>query len=117
MKKLWHTLHYHSQVGEISVNHELRCWKCQATQSDEPLPLSRRAECSRCGADLHVCRQCEFFDPKVSESCREPIAEPVLDKTKANFCGYFVPVSPERERSPEIGIDGGESGIRSLVWA
>lgn len=34
---------------------------------------------------------CEFFDPSVSDSCREPIAEKVNDKTRSNFCGYFQP--------------------------
>lgn len=57
--------------------------------ADLPLPLSRTAECDDCGTDLHVCRQCEFYDPRVSKACREPVAEEVNVKDRANFCGYF----------------------------
>lgn len=32
---------------------------------------------------------CEFYDPQVSDSCREPIADSINDKERANFCGYF----------------------------
>ncbi len=65
------------------------CWKCGASIEELPLPLSRRAECSACNSELHVCLMCQFFDPGVSQSCREPIAEEVKDKKRANFCGYF----------------------------
>jgi hypothetical protein len=64
------------------------CWRCGAE-----LPyrrgVPRSAECESCGADLHVCRACRYYDPGVSQACREPVAEPVADKERANFCGYF----------------------------
>ena len=69
----------------------LNCWRCGAEVSDEPLPLSRTAECRQCGAELHVCRMCEFYDTSKAKACREPVAEPVGDKTRANFCGWFRP--------------------------
>jgi hypothetical protein len=69
----------------------LVCWKCGASLESEPLPLARLAECPVCHADLHVCRLCEFFDPGVANSCREPVADVVKDKEHANFCGYFQP--------------------------
>ena len=67
------------------------CWHCKQTLEELLSPLPRLAKCPSCKADLHVCRMCEFFDPTVSDSCREPIAERVSDKKKANFCGYFQP--------------------------
>jgi hypothetical protein len=67
----------------------LVCWKCGASLEELPLPLGRSAECKACGAYLHVCRLCEFYDPRVAKSCREPIAEEVQDKERANFCDYF----------------------------
>ncbi len=67
----------------------LVCWKCGAPLGDEPLPLGRRAECRSCRAELHVCRMCRFYDTAVATACREPVADPVQDKTRANFCGYF----------------------------
>lgn len=69
----------------------LACWKCGAPLASVPLPLGRRDECPSCGADLHVCRMCLFHDPHVSRGCREPVAEDVGDKERANFCGYFQP--------------------------
>jgi len=32
---------------------------------------------------------CEFYAPSVAKSCREPVAEEVTDKERANFCDYF----------------------------
>ena len=36
---------------------------------------------------------CEFFDPGVRRGCREPVAEEVSDRERANFCGYFTAVA------------------------
>ena len=67
----------------------LSCWKCGHALEDMLIPLRRRDECPACGTDLHVCRMCEFYDPSVAKSCREPVAEEVTDKERANFCDYF----------------------------
>ncbi len=83
---------------------ELCCWKCGASLAETPLPLSRLAKCKSCNADLHTCRICEFFDPSVSKSCREPIAEEVQDKTRSNFCGYLQP-SPKAYVSKDNSKD------------
>ncbi|MGF1547940.1 MAG: hypothetical protein ACFCUG_11500 [Thiotrichales bacterium] len=69
----------------------LQCWRCGAAVVDEPLPLSRRAECRACTAELHVCRMCVHFNARVSGQCNEDRAEDVSDKTRANFCDYFKP--------------------------
>lgn len=66
-----------------------RCWKCGAELKDLILPLSRREECPACRAELHVCRMCEWYDPRVADHCREDRAETVSDGTRANFCDYF----------------------------
>lgn len=80
----------------------LVCWKCGAGLEDLPTPFGRREECPACHADLHVCRMCEFYDTSVSRSCREPIADEVRDKERANFCGYFQAISGAY-RSRDIG--------------
>jgi len=67
----------------------LNCWKCGHVLDDMPMPLRRRDECPACGVDLHVCRMCEFYEPSVAKSCREPVAEDITDKERANFCDYF----------------------------
>ena len=70
---------------------DLSCWKCGASLDDIPLPIGRLSECLSCRAELHVCLLCEFYDPSVAESCREPMTEEVKDKTRSNFCEYFYP--------------------------
>ncbi|HEX9627972.1 MAG TPA: hypothetical protein VGA00_13620 [Acidiferrobacterales bacterium] len=69
----------------------LNCWKCGAAVTELPRPLSRLAECPACRAELHVCRQCRHYDPRVAEQCREDRAEEVKDKECANFCDWFEP--------------------------
>jgi hypothetical protein len=32
---------------------------------------------------------CVYFDTAAPQQCREPVAENVSDKQRANFCGYF----------------------------
>lgn len=50
--------------------------------------VGRRDTCS-CGADLHCCRNCQFYDPGSYNECHEPVADRVVDKTISNFCEYF----------------------------
>ena len=82
----------------------LTCWKCGASLAEVLVPFARVAECPGCRADLHVCRMCEFFDPGVRRGCKEPVAEEVSDRERANFCGYFTPV-----RGLGAGVDDGGS--------
>jgi hypothetical protein len=72
---------------------DLVCWKCGESIADLPMPLGRLAECKACHAELHACRLCEFFDPHIAEQCREPVADFVKEKERANFCDYFLPHS------------------------
>ena len=82
---------------------DLSCWKCGASLDGVPMPISRLSECLSCRAELHVCRLCEFYDTKVAQACREPLAEEVKDKTRANFCEHFYPLP--RAYTPEPTSD------------
>ncbi|MBI4209475.1 MAG: hypothetical protein HY538_07210 [Deltaproteobacteria bacterium] len=63
---------------------------CYACSGEIPQKsIGRRDVCDRCGADLHCCFQCEFYDEKAHHQCRESQAEWVSDKERANFCDYF----------------------------
>lgn len=70
---------------------ELSCWKCGSALNGVPMPLSRLSECLLCHAELHVCRMCRFYDPKLRQGCREDRAEHVQEKLRANFCEFFQP--------------------------
>lgn len=48
-----------------------------------------RDECPHCHADVHVCRNCHHYDPKVYNECKETSAEVVRVKDRANFCDYY----------------------------
>jgi hypothetical protein len=54
-------------------------------------PFGRREECPRCGRDVHCCLNCRFHDPHAPNECREPQAELVLERDRANFCDFFSP--------------------------
>jgi hypothetical protein len=46
--------------------------------------------CPYCGADLHICMNCKFYDEFAHNKCKEPQSEYVSNKEKSNFCEYFV---------------------------
>lgn len=50
-----------------------------------------RDECPACRADLHSCRHCTHHDPGAYNECREPGAERVADRERANRCDWFAP--------------------------
>ncbi|MBX2986385.1 MAG: hypothetical protein KF802_00680 [Bdellovibrionaceae bacterium] len=50
-----------------------------------------RDECPGCRSDAHVCKNCEFYDVKVYNECRETQAEVVREKERFNRCDYFRP--------------------------
>lgn len=73
------------------MSQELACWRCGASLAVLTLPLRRREECPSCRAELHVCRMCTAWDPRVPKKCREEGAEEVRGKDTANFCDWFRP--------------------------
>jgi hypothetical protein len=91
-----------------------KCWNCGKEQLDQPLPLARLAECSGCRAELHVCRMCEFFDTSVANSCREPVAERVMDKNRANFCGYLQPSASAWNPDESTHVSGSQRELEAL---
>jgi len=69
----------------------LVCYRCGASLSGLPMPLSRLEECPGCTVQLHVCRMCVNFDQQRPKGCTEDDAIEVRDKKSANFCDYFKP--------------------------
>lgn len=66
------------------------CHHCRGELKVEAY-ISRTDECPHCGADTHCCLNCENYDPYAHNKCREPQAEWVTDREKANFCDFFIP--------------------------
>jgi len=65
--------------------------------------VGRKDECPFCRAELLCCLNCRFHDPAASKQCREPAAELVRDKDRANYCDYFI-----FAESRTAGAQGGE---------
>ena len=93
--------------------HDLVCWKCGASLAELTLPLRRLEECLQCHAELHVCRMCEWYSIAVAKHCREPVAEEVKDKERANFCDYFKPRS-NAYQSPNTEASKARSDLDAL---
>lgn len=67
---------------------DLVCFSCQKVN---PIlgKVGRRDECFSCKADLHVCKNCSFYDSKVYNECKEPSSDVVKEKERANYCDFF----------------------------
>lgn len=67
------------------------CFHCGTEiQVSAVQPIGFHEACPRCNTDLHACRSCKFYDPGAYNQCREPQAERVVEKDRANSCDYFV---------------------------
>jgi len=70
----------------------MRCFFCmKEIQFGERVDF--RAECPSCGRDVHICVNCALYDEGAYNKCREPQADWVSDREKANRCEYFRPAS------------------------
>jgi len=64
--------------------------------------------CERCGADLHACAQCSYFDPSARLECTQPIPERIRSKKSRNSCGSYAPARSfdlTGSRAPETPDD------------
>ncbi len=64
------------------------CFHCKK-ELDVPGRPGRGDGCPFCGSDLRACLNCRFYDRAASNECREPSAERVVVKDRANFCEFF----------------------------
>lgn len=78
-------------MSRATAKEPLQCWKCGADVSGARLPEAREARCPDCEVDLHVCRMCRHYEPRLSGQCEEQRAEEVMNKKRANFCDWFAP--------------------------
>jgi len=76
----------------------MHCYHCQR-EVDTRERLGRGETCTGCGANLRCCRNCLFYDTNAANACREPQAEPVVDKETGNFCDFFAPNDRQTQRA------------------
>ena len=77
------------------------CWACEH-ELDMEVKVARKDSCPACDADLHVCKNCRFWDPSYHNECRENISHYIRDRQRANFCMSF-----EFKKTTEV--DGAEA--------
>jgi len=64
-----------------------KCFHCKR-ELDATRP-GRGDACPGCGSDVKVCLNCRFYERGAYNDCREPSAERVVNKDRANFCEFF----------------------------
>lgn len=92
-------------MDDQHINSEIAiCYSCKKQLDFEArVKISRQEECVHCKVKLHCCKMCNFYSTLVYNECREPNAERMLDKERANFCDYF-----ELNRNPDAHKDNKE---------
>src|SRR5262249_21278135 len=66
--------------------------------------------CVKCGAELHSCSNCRFFDTTTLWECRENIPARVPNKHARNACTFFQPkvvkdLAADKGRQPQTPDD------------
>lgn len=94
----------------------MRCHNCSTSIEVRPgTPIARHAECPTCAAELHCCLNCRFYDAAAPNQCREPQAEWVARKERANFCGFFTPQTEgEGKRPPKTSKETARDQLKRL---
>ncbi len=67
-----------------------KCNKCNQIRHNLG-ELTHEDVCHGCGADLHTCGNCRFFDTTTLWECRENIPARVTGKHAKNVCTFFQP--------------------------
>jgi len=82
--------------------------KCSSCGAKAPSVIELESSCSKCRAELHTCRQCNYFDPGSRFECSKPIVKKIVNKNARNTCELFAPRTVvERETSSGTGTSSG----------
>jgi hypothetical protein len=105
---------YVRRIAAVSGYLAMNCWHCGRTieiiaGKDR---VGFRDDCPGCNRALHVCLNCALYDLSYNNSCREPMAERVVDKDRFNFCEYFTPAD---NRKPVQSANSGKSGAQNKL--
>jgi ribosomal protein S27E len=66
-------------------------------------PVEVTVVCAHCGADLHSCSNCTWFDTSQPNECRKPVPARIKSKTKRNDCELFEPKLAKEFGSSDSG--------------
>lgn len=94
--------------------HDIQCWKCGAALAALSLPFGRTERCKACGADLHACKLCKHYSPRLPQQCDEPTIEEVREKERANFCDHYLPIAGAWKGGTSAAADAARSELEKL---
>lgn len=89
-----------------------QCFQCgeAITLKDKP----QRSDHCVCGAPVHACVNCRFYERSARHECREPQAEWVREKNIANFCGWLELSDRSDFESRKKATDAGKNTFDTL---
>ena len=88
-----------------------RCFSCSTTLPPDTLFAG---PCPKCGAQLHCCKQCSYFEPSTRFQCMKPVPVRIAVKDQANDCTLFKPrVTVAREASSTPGNGARPAGLNT----
>mgnify|MGYP001336776925 CR=1 FL=1 len=65
--------------------------------------VGRLDTCDHCGANLHCCKNCYFYDPSLHNECRESYTDFIRDREAPNFCSSYR--FKDSSEAPGVGAD------------
>ena len=64
---------------------------CSSCGAKAPKQITAESTCPNCRAELHTCRQCNYFDPSARFECSKTITARIVNKNARNTCELFAP--------------------------
>src|SRR5262245_20634791 len=61
----------------MAFGEKVKCASCGAAVAKS---INLASACEKCNADLHTCRQCNYFDPAARFECRKTITARIANK-------------------------------------
>lgn len=92
----------------------LVCWRCGVSLAEIPKPFTRLEQCRACHADLHVCRMCRYYNPRMHDKCDHEMAEPAREPDLANFCHYYKPAQNAFDSKGKTNADDAMAKLKAL---
>lgn len=74
----------------MGVEKVVRCSNCGAKIPQAALDdIELQSTCPKCGAYLHTCKHCAYFDPSQRFECTQPITKRIERKDLPAKCDFF----------------------------
>ena len=69
----------------------IRCARCGKVRSAVADVVEFESVCENCGADLHTCTNCSFFNTSSRWECTKTITARISPKDIRNVCSFYSP--------------------------